>query len=346
MKPNFSILVIGACFLCMVCCCQAQELHYKIEKGINLTDDGSWDYCTMDESAGLLYVSHDTEVQVVNIRTGKLVATLDGLNHVHGIALAPKIHKGFISSGNDAMVLVFDLKTHKPLEKIKTTGDNPDCILYDPFTNRVFTFNGKSANSTVIDAKTLKVIGTIPLDGKPEFAQSTGNGKVYVNLENKSEIAVINPLTMKVEQVWSISPGMEPSGLALDNKTHRLFSVCGNEMMVIVNAESGEVITTLPTGGHTDGCVFDPKTKRAFASNGAGTMTVVQEVDENTFTVLENISTAQGAKTIAIDRQTHHLYLPTADFGPAPDATIDAPNPKAKRISGSFKILEITSNLI
>lgn len=213
--------------------------------------------------------------------------------------------------------------------------------MYEPFTLKVFTFNGRSANSTVIDAKTLKVVGTIPLDGKPEFAQTTGQGRIYVNIEDKNEITEIDPTEMKVLHVWSISPGEEPSGLALDNDTHRLFSVCSNKMMVVVDTETGKVITTLPTGAGTDGCAFDPEIQRAFSSNGEGTMTVVQEIDANTFMVLENVQTQRGARTIALDKTTHHLYLPTSGIGPPPAATANNPRPRPRLIPGSFVVLDI-----
>ncbi len=320
---------------------QAENTQYKIAQKFHLKDDGFWDYCNVDDATGLLYVSHNKEVQVVNVKNGETVATITGVDGVHGIALAPELNKGFISSGRDAKVLVFDLKTNATIGTVKTTGDNPDCILYDPFTKRVFTFNGRSSNSTVIDAKTLKVLGTIPLGGDPEFAQSDYKGKIYDNLENKSEIIEINAATMKVEHTWSIAPGEEPSGLSIDRETHRLFSVCRNKMMVVVNAETGKVITTLPTGGHTDGCAFDPGTKRAFSSNGEGTLTVVQEVDANTFKVLENVKTQVGARTITLDSKTHHIYLPTAEFGPAPAATADNPRPRPSLVPGSFTVLDI-----
>ncbi len=320
---------------------QEQKSGYRISQKFHLEDDGFWDYCTIDGSTGLLYVSHGTQVHIVNVRTGETVAAIPGLKGVHGIALAPELNKGFISDGGDDMVLVFNLKTHQVTDKIKTTGDNPDCIMYDPFTRRIFTFNGRSSNSTVIDAKTLQVLGTIPLDGKPEFAQTNGSGRIYVNIEDKSEITEIDPSEMKVINVWSISPGEEPSGLALDNVTHRLFSVCGNKMMVIVDAETGKVVTTLPTGEGSDGCAFDPGTQRAFSSNGEGTMTVVQEVDANTFKVLENVQTQRGARTITLDKKTHHIYLPAAEYGQTPEATNDNPRPRPQLIPGSFTVLDL-----
>jgi len=322
-----------------------KEMQYEIVHRFHLEGDGFWDYCTVDDAAGLLYVSHNSVVQVVNINNGKTVATLKDLDGVHGIALAPDLNRGFISSGRDSKVLVFNLKTFAHEGTVKTTGKNPDCILFDPYTVRIFTFNGRSANATVIDAKSLKVIGTIPLDGKPEFAQSDGAGNIYVNIENKSEITRINPSTMKVENVWSIHPGEEPSGLALDKAHHRLFSVCSNKMMVVVNADNGKVIKTLPTGEHTDGCAYDPFTKRAYSSNGEGTMTVVQELDPDNYNVLENVKTQAGARTIAIDIKTHHLFLPTSLFGPAPKATADNPHPRPTLVPGSFTVLDVAPSL-
>jgi YVTN family beta-propeller protein len=186
--------------------------------------------------------------------------------------------------------------------------------LYDPFSQKVFTFNGRSANATVIDAKDNKVIATIPLDGKPEFSATNGKGTIFVNIEDKSLINVISTKDLKVTQHWPIAPGEEPSGLALDNETHRLFSVCGNKLMVVTDAETGKIITTLPIGDRCDGVAFDPGKKRAYSSNGDGTITVVQEEDANSFKVLETVPTQIGARTIAVDKTSHHLYLPTAEF--------------------------------
>ena len=212
--------------------------------------------------------------------------------------------------------------------------------MYDAFSERIFTFNGRSNNISVIDVKTDKIIGTIELEGKPEFAVSDGKGKVYVNIEDKSKICMFNPVTMKVEATWSIAPGEEPSGLALDNETHRLFSVC-DKMMVILDALTGKVITTVTIGDRVDGVAFDPKTKRAYSSNGDGTMTVVQEVDANTFKVVENVATQKGARTITVNKTTHKLYLPTAEFGEAPAPTKDNAHPRPAIKPGTFVILEV-----
>ena len=209
------------------------------------------------------------------------------------------------------------------------------------YSNKVFTFNGGSSNSTVIDAKSMQVIGTIPLDGKPEFAVTNLAGKIYVNIEDKSEIAEINSSTNQVEQVWSIAPGEEPSGLAIDNENHRLFAVCGNKLMVIVDAEDGHVITTVPIGERVDGAAFDNTLKRAYSSNGEGTITVVQEENKDSFKVLDNITTQKGARTIRISQKTHHLYLPTAEFEPPPEPTPENPHPRPTIKAATFVILDV-----
>jgi len=314
--------------------------QYKISNKFSVEGDGSWDYLTMDDSTHHLFISHATMVQVLDVKTGKVIATIPDTKGVHGIALAKDLNKGFISNGKDTSVTVFDLQKFTTLKKIKVTGNNPDAILYDSFTHRIFTFNGRSKNATVIDAKTDQVLGTIALDGKPEFSVSDGAGKIYVNIEDKSKICMINPLTMKVEQSWSIDPGKEPSGLALDNKTHRLFSVT-DKLMVVVDALTGKVIITLPIGDRVDGVAFDPDKKCAYSSNGDGTMTVVQEVNENTFKILENVATQKGARTITVDKSTHKIYLPSAEFGETPATTPENKHPRAPIKPGTFVILEV-----
>jgi len=309
---------------------------YKVVNQLHLEGDGGWDYLTVDESAGRLYVSHSSMALVVDLKTGKQVGKIPDTNGIHGIAIATSLNKGFTSNGRDSSVTVFDLKTLETTGKIKVTGKNPDAILYDAFSQKLFTFNGGSSNATVIDPKLNKVIGTIKLDGKPEFPASDGNGKIYVNIEDKSEISVINAATLKVEKTWSIAPGEEPSGLALDKETHRLFSVCGNKLMVISDAEAGKVVTTLPIGDRCDGVAFDPSLKRAYSSNGDATITVVQEENKDSFKVIETIVTQKGARTIAIDKTTHHLYLPSAEFEPAPEGTR---RPAMK--PGTFVVLEV-----
>ena len=211
------------------------------------------------------------------------------------------------------------------ITKINVTGKNPDAILYDEFTHRVFVYNGKTSNATVIDAKTNKIIGTIKLEGKPEESVTDGKGKIYLNIEDKSKQCVIDAKTLKVLNTWSVEPGDEPSGLAIDNENHILFAVCGNKLMVITDALTGKVITTFPIGDRVDGVAFDNVKKCAYSSNGDGTVTVVKEESKSQFKVLENIATQKGARTIAISNKTHHIYLPTAEFGPTPEPTKENP---------------------
>jgi DNA-binding beta-propeller fold protein YncE len=320
---------------------QTSKSDYSIINKIHLTGDGGWDYLSVDEASGRLFVSHGTVVQVADIKTGKLTGTINETPGVHGIALAQDLNKAFISVGRNASVKVIDLKTLALITDVKVTGENPDAIMYDQFSKKVFVFNGRTSNATVIDAATNAVAGTIALEGKPEFPVSDGKGKVYVNIEDKSLISVIDAKTLKVEKSWPIAPGEEASGLALDNETHRLFAVCGNKLMVVVDATDGHIVANLPIGDGCDGVKFDPGLKRAYSSNGEGTMTVVQEVDKDNFKVLENIPTAAGARTLALDTKTHHIYTPTAEFNPAPAATADNPRPRRSPKPDTFYILDI-----
>ena len=309
---------------------------YKVVNQIHLEGDGGWDYLSVDEAASRLYVSHASMALVVDLKTGKQIGKIPDTNGIHGVAVAPGLNKGFTSNGRDNSVTVFDLETLEVIEKIQVSGKNPDAILFDPFSQKVYTFNGGSSNASVIDPKLSKEIATIQLDGKPEFPQTDGKGIIYVNIEDKSEISVINAKTFKVEKSWSIAPGEEPSGLALDNETHRLFSVCGNKLMVISDAEAGKVVTTLPIGDGCDGVAFDPATKRAFSSNGEGTITVVQEEKKDKFKVVETIATQKGSRTITIDKTTHHLYLSGAEFGAAVEGSRRPPIKP-----GTFMVLDV-----
>jgi YVTN family beta-propeller protein len=313
------------------------QSNYKLANKIHIGGDGGWDYLTVDEENGRIFVSHSTVAQVIDIRTGQLVGTIPDTKGIHGIALANDLNKGFTSNGRDSSLTVFNLKTLEVITKIKVTGQNPDAILYDSFSKRVFTGNGRSASFSVIDAANDKEIAVIPLEGKPEAIVTDGKGRIYVNIEDKSLISVIDAGTLKVINSWPINPGEEPSGLALDNQTHLLFSVCSNKLMVVIDAITGKVVTTLPIGSGCDGAAFDPMYKRVYSSNGEGTMTVVQEGDHNTFKVLETVQTQPGAKTITINRTSHHLYLSTAEYESAPSAGNRRPPVKPD----SFTILDI-----
>ena len=287
----------------------AQNSGYKVIGKIDIGGEGWWDYCAVDVPMHRLYVSHGTRVHVVDLTTNKVIGEIPNLNGVHGIAFADEFGKGFISNGRSDTVTVFDLKTLKTLGSIPVTGKNPDAIVYDPFTKRIFTMNGRSSNATAIDAKTSQVVGTIALDGKPEFCVSNNKGLMYVNIENKSKIQEFNPKTLEVIHTWSIAPGESPSGLAFDIKNNILFSGCDNKMMAIVNVNTGKEITTMPIGGGVDACGFDPETNFAFSSNGEGTLTVIKEISPQEFKVVDNIPTSKSMRTMTLDPATHNIYL-------------------------------------
>ncbi|HUW05076.1 MAG TPA: YncE family protein [Williamwhitmania sp.] len=333
---HFSFCLSLAALLLIGMMASAQSTYSVVNK-ISVEGDGGWDYLTVDQANGLLFISHFTMAQAIDLKTGKVVGTIPDTKGIHGIAIADDLNKGFTSNGRDSSVTVFDLTTFQVIETVKIPAKNPDAILYDQFSQKVFTFNGGSNTSTVIDAKTNKVLATIPLDGKPEFSATDGAGKIYVNIEDKSVINVISAVSFEVVQRWSIAPGEEPSGLALDNVTHRLFSVCSNKLMVVSDAIEGKVVATLPIGEHCDGVAFDPMLSRAYSSNGDGTITVVQEENANSFKVMEAIPTQRGARTIAVDKGSHHLYLSVAEYEAAPTEGHKRPAIKP----GTFVVLDV-----
>jgi DNA-binding beta-propeller fold protein YncE len=321
----------------------AHHLSYHVSKELPLGGEGGWDYLTVDAAARRVYVSHATKVVVVDADSGKVVGEVGNLSGVHGIALAPDLGRGFISNGRTSMVTIFDLKTLATLSEVKSSGENPDAILYDPPSGRVFAFNGRSGNATVIDGKTGTVAGTIALGGKPEFAATDLNGTVFVNIEDKSEIAAINVKDMTVKSRWPLKPCEEPSGLALDRKHRRLFAGCSNKMVAVVDADSGKVVTTVPIGPGVDANAFDPETELAFSSNGGdGTVTVIHEDSPDHYTVVENAATRRGARTMALDEKTHNLFLPTAQFGPPPAPTAEQPHPRPAILPGTFVVLVVS----
>ncbi|MDX6404762.1 MAG: hypothetical protein QOH70_2217 [Blastocatellia bacterium] len=309
---------------------------YHVTKTVKLGGDGGWDYLTVN--AGRIYISRGTHVMVVDADKGAVVGDIPNTNGVHGIAIAPDLDKGFISDGRANDVTIFDVKTLK-VTGTAPTGKNPDAIIYDFASKRVFTFNGASKDATAIDAKTGTVAGTIALGGKPEFAVADEKGHIFVNIEDTSEIVQFDSKKLTVENRWKIAPGEEPSGLAIDRKNRRLFSVCSNKLMVVVNANDGKIITTLPIGSGTDAAGFDPETGYAFSSNGDGTLTVVHEDSPDKFAVVENVPTLRRARTMALDPKTHQVYTVTAEFGPAPAATTAQPRPRPPMLPGSFTLI-------
>jgi YVTN family beta-propeller protein len=311
-----------------------------VTQKIQVGGEGGWDYITCDAASHRLFASHGTKVVVIDTKTDKVVGEIPKTEGVHGIAVARELGRCFVSNGRASTVSIVDLKTLKLIDTI-AVGKNPDAILYDPYSRRVFVFNGRSNDVSILDAKKGTVIATLPLGGKPEFSVTNGKGRVFVNIEDKSEIVAIDAKKMQVVARWSIQPGEEPSGLAIDAKHNRLFSVCSNKLMVVVDAGDGKVLTSLPIGDRTDGCAFDPGTGLAFSSNGEGTMTVVREESPSKFSVLETVKTQAGGRTITVDPVTHTVYIPTAEFGPAPDPTPERPRPRPAILPNTFCILKI-----
>jgi DNA-binding beta-propeller fold protein YncE len=313
---------------------------YKVVNTYKVGGDGGWDYLTADAAARRLYISRGTHVMVLDLDSGKTVGDIADTPGVHGIALAPELGRGFTSNGREGTVSIFDLKTLGTSSKVKV-GDNPDAILYDPATKRVFTFNGRSQDSTAIDATNGTVLGTIKLDGKPEFAASDGKGGVFVNIEDKSELTAIDANKLTVKSTWPLAPCTEPSGLSMDRKNRRLFVGCDNKMMAVVNADTGKVLATPAIGDGVDATTFDDETGLAFASCGEGVLTVVQEESPDKFSVAENVPTQQGARTLALDAQTHNVFVVTAKFGPPPAPTADMPHPRRTILPDSFVVLVV-----
>ena len=314
---------------------------YHVVTTYKLGGEGGWDYLITDADARRTYISRGTHVVVIDADTGKNVGDIADTPGVHGIALAPELGRGFTSNGREGTVSIFDIKTLATSSKVKV-GENPDAILYDPATKRVFTFNGRSQDSTAIDAATGKVLGTIKLDGKPEFAATDAKGGIWVNIEDKSELVAIDPNKLEVKAKWPLAPCTEPSGLAIDRKNRRLFAGCDNKMMAVVDADSGKVLATPPIGDGVDATAFDPETGLAFAScGGDGVLTVLKEDSPDKFSVAENVPTQKGARTMALDTKTHKVFVVTAQFGPRPAPTADNPHPRPAILPDSFVVLVV-----
>lgn len=309
---------------------------YHLIDTIKVGGEGGWDILIADPKDKRLFVSHGSHVVVIDTATDKVIGDIPKTNGVHGIAFGTKY--GFTTNGRDNAVTMFDLKSLAVTATIPT-DKNPDALVYDKATDHVFVFNGRGNNATVIDADSGKVIGTVALGGKPEFGVSDEKGKVFVNLEDKSEIVEIDAKTMTVLAHWPLAPGKEPSGLAIDTKTHRLFSACDNQM-VVVDSASGHIVATVPTGEGTDGMEFDASLKYVFApAGGDGKLVVIHEDTPDKYTLVENVVTQPRARTMTIDTKTHKVYLPTAQFGATPAPTKEQPRPRAPMIPDSFAIL-------
>ncbi|MDN5289431.1 MAG: beta-propeller repeat-containing protein [Mucilaginibacter sp.] len=289
---------------------------YVLDKSISLPGDGGYDYLSIDKINNRLYVSHGTSVNVIDLATEKPAGVISDMKGVHGIAIDNKANKGFISDGKANAIVAFDLKTLKVVATIPLTDANgPDAIMYDPYADRVFSFNGESNNASVIDPNTLKQVGTVALGGAPEFAVADGKGKIYNNLEDKSSLNIIDSKTLKVVKNYSLAPCGGPTGLALDAKNQRIFTVCrANKGVSVVDINTGKVITTLPIGAGVDAVAYDAETKLIFCSCGDGTTTIIKQQSANDYAVIQTLQTGNRAKTLALDPKTHKIYLSLAEF--------------------------------
>ena len=312
---------------------------YKFVNEIKIGGEGGWDILTIDSAASRLYLSHATRVVVVDLNKNAVAGEITDTPGAHAFVAVPEFNRGFSSNGKENKSSVIDLTTLKTVSKIDT-GQNPDAVAYEPKHHEVYVFNHSGNSATVIDAKEAKVLATIPLAGNPEFpVADPTTGRVYCNLEDKSEVAVIDSEKHAVIANWPLAPGEEPTGIALDAAHHRLFASCHNKMMVMLDTETGKVLANVPIGAGTDGCVFDDSTQLAFASCGEGVVTIVHEDSPDKLSIVQTLKTERGARTIALDPKTHRIYLPTAQFQPAPSPSPGASPARPTIVENTLKLL-------
>ena len=320
------------------CAASTNEAGYRLVKKVTLGEEGGWDYFEVDPATSHVFIPRGEHVLVVDAE-GNRIADIPGVHGAHAIAFAPKLKQAFLSTENSVTVLD-TAKLHVIREIKLPAGRDPDAVVYDPATNRVFTFNGEGGNdTTAIDAGTGKIAGSLPLGGKPEFAQADGVGHIYVNVEDKSQLVEFNSKTLKTLHTWPLTPCKEPSGLAIDIAHDRLFAGCHNQMMAVVDYKNGKVVATIPIGKGVDANRFDPATGLAFASCGDGTITVAHEDTPDKYSVVQTIATQRGARTMTIDSSNHNVYTVTAEFGPPPKATPERPHPWPTIIAKTFTLM-------
>jgi DNA-binding beta-propeller fold protein YncE len=325
---------------CVPGAAQGPAATYHVIRKIPVGGEGGWDYVRVDPAGNRLFLSRGTHAMVIDLASGNVVGDISNTTGIHGVALAPELNRGFTSNGRDSSVTIFDYKTLAPISTLKIPARNPDEILYDPATKRVFTFNGGTKNATAIDAASGTIVGNVDLGGSPEAAV-VDDGRIYVDIEDQNEIAVVDPASLTVQAHWTLAPCDGPTGLAIDRIHRRLFAGCGNKTMAIVDMSTGKVIATAPVGAGVDGAGFDAGTQNAFTSNGEGTITVVHEDSPAKFTVIQTVPTQRGARTMDVSPVTHRIYTVTADFGPTPAPTADRPRPRPPMIPGTFVVLEV-----
>ena len=318
----------------------AQTPGFVLIKKTVLGGEGGWDYLLADSEAKRLYVSHSTQVEVLDLDTHAKIGTISGQG-IHGIAVVPGSGRGIITNGRSNTATIFDLKTLKLVKELPT-GKNPDALLYDKFSDRVFIFNHSGGTATVIDIRKATVIGTVDLAGEGvEAGVSDDQGTIFVNMEDSHEIVSFDAKTQAVKNRWKISPGEEPTGLAIDKKTHRLFSACHNELLMVVNSDNGKIIAQVPIGKGVDGVVFDADLGLIITSNGEGSITIIKEFSADEFGAIKTVKTQPGARTIALDPKTHHVFVSTAQYGEKPAATTENPNPRPSIVPETFMVMEL-----
>lgn len=314
---------------------------YAVVDRATIGGPGGWDFVTFDPSSQRLFIARDDRVQVWSAVTRQLVGEIAGTAGVHGVSLAHELRRGFTSNGRANSLSVFDLADLHVVRTLPIPGDNPDAILYESGFKRVYTFNGRSHDMTVVDAVTLDVLATVPLGGKPEVAVSDGAGHVFVNIEDTAELVAIDQATHRVSERWPLAPCDSPTGLAIDATHRRLFSVCANRLMMVVDADSGAIVARLPIGSAPDGAEYDPALALAFSANGDGTLTVVHEDSPDAFTVVASVPTQNKARTLSLDPLSHRVYLVSARFGPTPEATAAQPRPRPPVLPDSFTVIVV-----
>jgi hypothetical protein len=345
MRKNLTLLAIFGSLAVALLVCAGSFSHaatpasgpsgYHVIKTIPIPGEGGWDYVTVDSDARRIYVSHATQVVVLDADSYAIVGSIPDTQGVHGIAIASDLGRGFTSNGRSNDVTIFDLKTLKAIGTVKTDA-NPDAITYDPVTKRVFTFNGRGKNATAINAADGTVLGAIDLRGKPEFAAADGKGGIYVNNEDSSELHHIDTANLKELHHWPLAPCKSPSGLAMDLKNRRVFSVCDEKVMAVVNADTGAVVATPAICDGPDATAYEPSTGTVFASCGDGNLTVIHQDSPDKYTVIENVPTKKSARTMGLDLKTHNIVLPAADFDPP------APGERRGKMKpGSFVLLVV-----
>jgi YVTN family beta-propeller protein len=333
MKRIFALILAATSVLAIPA---AAQKSFKLADRVKLGGEGGWDYLTYDSGANRLFITRGTHVMVVDAKTLQPTGDIADLQGVHGVALAPELGHGFITSGGDNMLVIFDLKTLKVLDKVKV-GERPDAVLYDASAKRVYTFNAKTQDSTVVDATTGKVVGTVPLGGKPETGVADGKGNVYVNVEDRSEIVRIDTAKLTVAEHYPMAGCDEPSALAIDVAHRRLFAGCGSKILAVVDPDAGKLVTTVDIGGGVDAGAFNPKTQQIFMSCGEGVLSVIHEDSPNKYSVVQSVPTVKRARTMALDAASNTVYTVTAQFDPTPPPAGQRP----KMIPDTFELLVV-----